>query len=550
MATIDDTQNHVQLNAESSPDAPPQQSSAGKEEYPSLPPAPLPDIDGSSENGHIAADAVPPPTESTEQPWNKVASGDFIHETKISSEDQVNLARPGSLPTPEPSRRGSNTLVGSPRQGEGLQLLMEEFADDESSDTSWDIQEAIRSRTQTLTEKNHQGIFSKQRRANQANTAGTVTSANAWLPAGFEDDLDEVTGADDEFEPTRGRRWRVRLAPLNTPIHRRMQTLVVLLHVLGMGITFSFFCFMCTLPLFWPIIITYLVFIRLSRAGSDGKTNRRVEWLRRARIWKYFADYFPVKLHKTADLPPTRKYIFAVHPHGIISHGAFASFATEALGFSDKFPGITNSLCTLHGNFKTPFYREYLMAMGLISVSKESIINTLMTGGTNGEGMGRAVSIIVGGAREALEACPKTMRLILKRRGFCRMALRTGADLVPVLCFGENDLYQQWGPQDHPRFRRLQMKALAYLGFAVPVLRGRGVFNYDFGVLPQRRPINVVVGEPIKVEQFRSGGNIEPRVEELWKLYCQKLQELYDQNKDVYFKDRKEEMRFVDSEEL
>lgn len=548
MATADHpTQNRDQLNAEHKADgASPQEAAAVEEGFPSLPPAPLPDIDAHSENGH---DATTSSESNTEKPWNKVASGP---ETKKVKQDQANPVRPEALPTPELSRRGSNTLVGSPHQAEALQMHMEEFADDESSDTSWDIHEDIRSRTQAAAERKEQERMSskQQQRNNKGNATGAVTSASAWLPSGFDDDLDEVTGADDEFTPTHGqRRWGVRLAPVNTPIHRRMQTLVALLHVLGMGITFSFFCFLCTLPLLWPIIIAYLVFIRLSNAGSDGRTDRRIQRLRRSRIWKYFAAYFPVQLHKTADLPPTRKYIFAVHPHGIISHGAFACFATEALGFSEKFPGITNSLCTLHGNFKTPLYREYLMAMGLISVSKESIINTLMTGGTNGEGMGKAVSIIVGGAREALEACPKTMRLILKRRGFCRMALRTGADLVPVLCFGENDLYQQWGPQDHPRFRRLQMKALAYLGFAVPVLRGRGVFNYDFGVLPQRRPINVVVGEPIKVEQFRDGGNIEPRVEELWKLYCQKLVELYDQNKDIYFKDRKEEMRFIDSEE-
>ena len=30
-----------------------------------------------------------------------------------------------------------------------------------------------------------------------------------------------------------------------------------------------------------------------------------------------------------------------------------------------------------------------------------------------------------------------------------------------------------------------------------PIFHGRGVFNYDFGLLPHRRPINIVIGEPI-----------------------------------------------------
>ena len=75
--------------------------------------------------------------------------------------------------------------------------------------------------------------------------------------------------------------------------------------------------------------------------------------------------------------------------------------------------------------------------MGLASVSRESCENLLSRGGTNGEGMGRAITIVVGGARESLDAQPHSLRLVLKRRkGFVKLAIRTGADLVPVLCFG------------------------------------------------------------------------------------------------------------------
>ena len=75
--------------------------------------------------------------------------------------------------------------------------------------------------------------------------------------------------------------------------------------------------------------------------------------------------------------------------------------------------------------------------MGLGSVSRESIENLLSKGGPNKEGMGRAVTVVVGGAAESLDAHPKTLRLVLnKRKGFVKMAIRCGADLVPVLGFG------------------------------------------------------------------------------------------------------------------
>jgi 2-acylglycerol O-acyltransferase 2 len=40
------------------------------------------------------------------------------------------------------------------------------------------------------------------------------------------------------------------------------------------------------------------------------------------------------------DLDPKKNYLFAYHPHGILSIGAFLSFATEALGKSEKVLSI------------------------------------------------------------------------------------------------------------------------------------------------------------------------------------------------------------------
>ena len=46
-----------------------------------------------------------------------------------------------------------------------------------------------------------------------------------------------------------------------------------------------------------------------------------------------------------------------------------------------------------------------------------------------------------GGAAEALDAHPGKLELTLrKRKGFVRIALQTGASLVPSLAYGENDL--------------------------------------------------------------------------------------------------------------
>lgn len=263
-------------------------------------------------------------------------------------------------------------------------------------------------------------------------------------------------------------RSAIRWAPLNVPLQRRLQTLLVLLHTLSIVGCLAIFFGLCAVPLLWPILVPYLLYTLLSRASVDGELAHRSEWARSSKVWSLFASYFPARLHRSQELEPTRKYIFGYHPHGIISHGAFAAFATEALGFGQLFPGITNTLLTLDSNFRIPLYRDHALRMGLASVSRESCENILSRGGPNGEGMGRAITIVVGGARESLDAKPYSLKLVLKRRkGFVKLAIRTGADLVPVLAFGENDLYDQFDASSHPYVHKAQLLVKKFMGFTV-----------------------------------------------------------------------------------
>lgn len=337
---------------------------------------------------------------------------------------------------------------------------------------------------------------------------------------------------------------KIRWAPFNVPTERRLQTLAVVVHSVSIIGTVSMFFALCANPFAWPVLIIYLLHILTSKAATDGSLRFRSEWFRSSYLWDLFAGYFPAKLHKTHDLPPTRKYIFGYHPHGIISHGAWAAFVTDALDFSQKFPGITNSLLTLDSNFRIPLYRDYILAMGVRSVSKDSIVNILSRGGANNEGMGRAVTIVIGGARESLEAQPGLFRLILKqRKGFIKVAVRTGADLVPVLAFGENDLYEQLQPNKHPLVHQVQMFVLRVWKFTLPFLHGRGIFNYDVGLMPFRHPLNIVVGAPIKVQQ--SSNPSQEEIDRLHGLYVDELQKIWDRYKDEFAPDRKEEMQIV-----
>ena len=159
--------------------------------------------------------------------------------------------------------------------------------------------------------------------------------------------------------------------------------------------------------------------------------------------------------------------------------------------------------------------------------------------------MGRAITIVVGGARESLDAQPYSLRLVLKRRkGFVKMAIRTGADLVPVLAFGENDLYDQFQADSHPKIHKFQLLVKKLLGFTIPLFHARGVFNYDVGLMPYRRPLHIVVGRPVMVAQAAN-----PKQEDIDRVheeYVTELERLWETWKDEFAPRRKSELQFVE----
>jgi len=90
-----------------------------------------------------------------------------------------------------------------------------------------------------------------------------------------------------------------------------------------------------------------------------------------------------VKQNPDTVYDPNGIYMFGYHPHGIISVGCFVSFAADANGVTDMFPGIKIHPATLVANFYIPFWRELLIRLGVIGVSARSLNNVLKKGPGN-----------------------------------------------------------------------------------------------------------------------------------------------------------------------
>merc|ERR1712073_14027 len=94
-------------------------------------------------------------------------------------------------------------------------------------------------------------------------------------------------------------------------------------------------------------------------------------------------------------------------------------------------------------------------------------------------------------------AHPGNSKIVLKdRAGFVKVALMAGASLVPVWGFGENNLYENLAVKSSS-VRKWQRRLQKMISFAPILMEGRGVFSYSGGLIPHRRPITVVVGDPI-----------------------------------------------------
>ena len=261
---------------------------------------------------------------------------------------------------------------------------------------------------------------------------------------------------------------------------------ISLTHYLSM----FFLITLVTVPIFFSLVFTPLFFLPLAYLAwmycdfdTPRKQGRRSSFLRNFFLWKPMVDYFPLKLHKTCDIDPSKNYMFCFHPHGIVGTSGFLNFATEATGFGQLFPGITLHPLTLNINFATPLLRDYAMGLGMGSVSRESVHYKLTQ-----LGPGHSVLIAVGGAAEALLSDPSHpyQLKLLSRKGFVRECLKSGSSLVPIFSFGETEIFKQIIPPADSLFKKFQQFCHSSFRF-VPVM-----FHGRFLLYPFRKPINTI----------------------------------------------------------
>nr|ACO11005.1 2-acylglycerol O-acyltransferase 1 [Caligus rogercresseyi] len=319
-------------------------------------------------------------------------------------------------------------------------------------------------------------------------------------------------------------------APLFIPIERRLQTLAAFLWMgsflfgalLGSSVILYLFCYTS----YWWISIAYVSWFIWDR-NTCNTGGRIVPFMRKLFLWRHFRNFFPVELVKTTDLDPNKTYLFTSQPHGVLCAGAFATFGTDALSFSKVFNGLKSRLLVLEGQFWFPIYREFLISLGACSASKSSMIHLFENEKSS------AIVLVTGGVLEAMENNKNDIRLVLNRRkGFIKLALKYGVPLVPTFSFGEHCLYDIINNPVGSFLRRIQEFSEKKISFSPILFNGRGIFQYNFGIVPRRNKISVVVGKPLDIPKVDNPSR--ELIEATHLRFIQSIQDLYNEYNPLY----------------
>jgi hypothetical protein len=122
-----------------------------------------------------------------------------------------------------------------------------------------------------------------------------------------------------------------------------------------------------------------------------------------------------------------KNYLCVFQPHGVLSYAGICS----VIGASPEYQGNLKT-AVADALLYTPILKHIMGIFGLISASKSSMKKTLAKPGVSG-----TIVLYVGGMAELFLSSETEERIYLnKRKGFIKLALTEGVDVVPVYLFG------------------------------------------------------------------------------------------------------------------
>lgn len=238
------------------------------------------------------------------------------------------------------------------------------------------------------------------------------------------------------------------------------------------------------------------------------------------RVIKYFSFRFIFEdrpPHKNPQDPNYRPRIMVAPPHGVFPYGNLLAMLVWPAITGSTFRGLAASSA-----LRPPIFKQILRSMGVIDASRQTARKAV----EEGESLG----ISTGGVAEVFETNEDDECIVLKQRiGLVKLAIRTGADLVPCYLFGNTELLGCWAGEGIPQGRNILEKISRKIGFALIIIHGR------FGLpIPRRIPVLGVMGKPIPTYQIKCEEPTQEQIDTIQKLLLDEMDEIFERYKGLY----------------
>jgi hypothetical protein len=235
-------------------------------------------------------------------------------------------------------------------------------------------------------------------------------------------------------------------------------------------------------------------------------------WVELTKMNKGIESYFGAELVIEGEFRKDKNYLVVSHPHGLFG------IATGYYGFElhrrfGSIPLFTAADVIL----MLPLLRRFMVWWGMTEVGAAPLKRSLRQPWPY-----NIVQLQPGGIAEMFYGTEREQIILAKRKGLAKVALQTGACLVPNYVFGANEMYTRWfGPSS----------AAAQLSSVLrtSLVAWSGRWGIPFSPVPNRVKMVVVLGAPLQVERVEDP--TPEQIEQLHARYVQALTSLFDRYK-------------------
>ena len=183
----------------------------------------------------------------------------------------------------------------------------------------------------------------------------------------------------------------------------------------------------------WCLLGAYItsLFVYKPHKGSGWP----FEWFLYSPVVDLVLGYYGARMIREGPpLDPTKRYLFAMSPHGVF--GVCRAFSGGRC-WTSLCAGVTARWGSFSGAFAIPGVREFSLCCGCLDASRSVLSRAV--------GRGENIMLLPGGEKEMMltDGNSNITQLVLaERKGFVRLAITHGLQLVPGFCFGEKWVHE------------------------------------------------------------------------------------------------------------